>query len=191
MSARANLFQVVTFATDPLHGNPAFVLSGARDASDHVLTTACAMLRTDIVAVVGEASGGEAPLRFFTTEGPMPAPATRPWRPPISFFATAWRRQGRGPARSHFIWRTATAARRISRANASPSISRPCRERRVDRVAEMEAALGARPRETWVAPFGYVAIFDDPGVIAEMRPDMALVSGLRPQCGDRHRAGRC
>jgi hypothetical protein len=25
MSSRAHLFQVVTFATDPLHGNPAFV----------------------------------------------------------------------------------------------------------------------------------------------------------------------
>jgi predicted PhzF superfamily epimerase YddE/YHI9 len=47
MSARANLFQVVTFATDPLHGNPAYVLSGARGASDHVLATACAILRTD------------------------------------------------------------------------------------------------------------------------------------------------
>jgi predicted PhzF superfamily epimerase YddE/YHI9 len=42
----------------------------------------------------------------------------------------------------------------------------------------MEAALGARPLETWVAPFGYVAIFDDPAVIAGMRPNMALVSAF-------------
>ena len=34
------------------------------------LATVCAILRTDIVAVVGEPAGGDAPLRFFTTEGP-------------------------------------------------------------------------------------------------------------------------
>ena len=49
---------------------------------------------------------------------------------------------------------------------------------RVDRIAEMEAALGARPRETWVAPFGYVAIFDHPTVVAGLRPDLALVSAF-------------
>ena len=43
---------------------------------------------------------------------------------------------------------------------------------------DMAAALGARPRETWVAPFGYVAIFDDPAVIAEMRPDQGRVSAF-------------
>ena len=52
MPAQAQLFQVVTFARDPLHGNPAFVLSGAEDAPDHVLAMACAILRADVVAVV-------------------------------------------------------------------------------------------------------------------------------------------
>ena len=42
----------------------------------------------------------------------------------------------------------------------------------------METALGARPSETWVAPFGYVAIFDDPTVIAGLRPNLALVSAF-------------
>ncbi|HKF60119.1 MAG TPA: hypothetical protein VKB42_02085, partial [Dongiaceae bacterium] len=61
MPSRANLFQVVTFARDPLHGNPAFVLSGASEASDHALARACAVLRADVVAVVGERSGGDIP----------------------------------------------------------------------------------------------------------------------------------
>ena len=47
MASRANLFQVVTFATDPLHGNPAFVLSEARGVSDAALMAACTILRTD------------------------------------------------------------------------------------------------------------------------------------------------
>ena len=105
MSSHANLFQVVTFATDPLHGNPAFVLSGARDASDHVLATACAILRTDIVAVVGERLRRRHAFEILhDARARMPAPATRPWRPPISFFATAWPPARVPPrARSHFI----------------------------------------------------------------------------------------
>ena len=69
MPARANLFQVVTFAADPLQGNPAFVLSGAGAASDKALAQACAMLRTDVIAVVGEAKNGDAPLKFFRGGG--------------------------------------------------------------------------------------------------------------------------
>src|SRR5262249_49616406 len=47
---------------------------------------------------------------------------------------------------------------------------------RIDRIAEMQAALGAAPTESWVAPFGYVAIFDNPTVIANMLPDLARVA---------------
>src|SRR6266576_1540977 len=53
MPPSANLFQIVTFAADPLRGNPAFVLTGVGNASERQLTAACAMLRTDIIAVVG------------------------------------------------------------------------------------------------------------------------------------------
>ena len=60
MPMRANLFQVVTFAADPLRGNPAFVLSGVGEASDRTLMGACAMLRADVVAVVGERHGIES-----------------------------------------------------------------------------------------------------------------------------------
>ena len=69
MSPQANLFQVVTFATDPLHGNPAFVLSGARGLTDAALMAACTILRTDVVAVLDDAAGGITPLRFFTAKG--------------------------------------------------------------------------------------------------------------------------
>ena len=48
----------------------------------------------------------------------------------------------------------------------------------LDHIADMEAALGASPQETWDAPFGTVAIFDDPAVIADLRPDLARVSAF-------------
>jgi predicted PhzF superfamily epimerase YddE/YHI9 len=179
MSSRANFFQVVTFATDPRHGNPAFVLSGARDASDHALATACGILRADVVAVVGEPSGGDTPLRFFTTNGPHDGAG----------HATL--------AAAHTVLRDGSA---LGKAAASRSITfhlangdsraahlegdRICVDfptmpgSRLDRMADMEAALGARPLETWVAPFGYVAIFDDPAVVADMQPDLGRVSAF-------------
>ena len=176
---QVNLFQVVTFAADPLHGNPAFVLSGASDSSDRVLATACAMLRADVIAVVGETSGGDTPLRFFTSYGPHSGAG----------HATL--------AAAHIVLRDGSAS---SKGVASRSITfhlangdsraahvegdRICVDfptmpgSRVNRIAEMEAALGVRPLETWVAPFGYVAIFDDPAVIADMQPNLARVSAF-------------
>jgi hypothetical protein len=62
MSLRANLFQVVAFAADPLHGNSAFALTGVGEATERQLTTVCAMLRTDIIAVVGDGTDDAHPL---------------------------------------------------------------------------------------------------------------------------------
>ena len=70
MSLRANLFQVVAFAADPLHGNSAFALTGVGEATERQLTTVCAMLRTDIIAVVGDGTG-DGPPRFFTAAAPQ------------------------------------------------------------------------------------------------------------------------
>jgi len=179
MSSRANLYQVVTFATDPLHGNPAFVLSGAGDMSDHVLATACAVLRTDIVAVLGARSGGNAPLRFFTAEGPHPGAG----HATMAAAHVALRNglaTGEGALSPSITFHLANGDSRLAHVEGGHiSVDFPAMPgTRVDRVAEMAAALGARPAETWVAPFGYVAIFDDPAIIAEMRPDMGLVSSF-------------
>ena len=173
MPAKANLFQVVTFAADPLHGNPAFVLSGAGDASDKVLAQVCAMLRADVIAVVGEASGGDVPLKFLTKDGSHPGPGH-------STLAAA-----------HTVLRCNGAARAVTfhLPNGDKRLAHVEGERilvdfpvmpgaRVDRIAEMEAALGARPKETWVAPFGYVAIFDDASVVARLQPDLAKVAAF-------------
>jgi PhzF family phenazine biosynthesis protein len=179
MSSHAHLFQVVTFATDPRRGNPAFVLSGARDASDHVLATACAILRTDIVAVVGEPSGGDTPLRFFTTEGPH-AGAGHATLAAAHIVLRDGLAAGKGAAARSITFHLTNGDSRAAHLEGDRiCVDFPAMPgTRVDRIAEMEAALGARPLETWVAPFGYVAIFDDPAVIASMRPDMALVSAF-------------
>jgi PhzF family phenazine biosynthesis protein len=175
MSAKANLFQVVTFARDPLHGNPAFVLSGAGDAADDVLMTACSMLRADIVAVVGEPSGGSTPLKFFTPAGPHAGAGH-------STLAAAHTvlRNGKGTPPQSVTFHLPNGDSRVAHIEGDCiSIDFPAMPgTRVDRIAEMEAALGARPRETWVAPFGYMAMFEDAAVIAGLRPDLTRVSAF-------------
>src|SRR6185295_2681083 len=146
MSSRAQFFQVVTFAADPLHGNPAFVLADARNASDHVLATACAILRADVVAVVGEPSGGDTPLRFFTADGPHPGAG----HATLAAAHTVLRNGAVGPdaASRSVTFHQANGDRRAARVEGD----RICVDfptmpaSRVDRIAEMAAALGARPR---------------------------------------------
>ncbi len=177
--SQVNLFQVVTFAADALHGNPAFVLSGASEASDRVLATACAILRADVVAVVGETSRGDTPLRFFTSEGPHSG-AGHATLAAAHIVLRDGSAAGKGAASRSITFHLANGDSREAHVEGD----RICVDfptmpgSRVDRIAEMEAALGARPLETWIAPFGYVAIFDDPAAVADMRPDLARVSAF-------------
>ena len=73
MSLRANLFQVVAFAADPLHGNSAFALTGVGEATERQLTTVCAMLRTAIIAVVGDGTGDAHPSILHRSWSPQGA----------------------------------------------------------------------------------------------------------------------
>jgi predicted PhzF superfamily epimerase YddE/YHI9 len=172
MSARANLFQVVTFATDPLHGNPAFVLSGARGLSDAALMAACTILRTDVVAVLDDTADGITPLRFFTSSGAHGGAGH-------ATLAAAHIALHSGTTQHAIVLHTANGARAAQREGGRIAVEFPVMPGdRVDRADDVEAALGARPRETLIAPFGYVAVYDDPEVIAEMRPDLDRVAGF-------------
>jgi predicted PhzF superfamily epimerase YddE/YHI9 len=170
MHRGANLFQVVTFATDPLHGNPAFVLSGVRGIPDDALMAACTILRTDVVAVLDDAVGGMTPLRFFTAKGAHGGAGH-------ATLAAAHVALHQDAATRAIRFQTSNGDRAAQREGERIAVEFPVMPgSRVDRVADVEAALGARPKETWVAPFGYVAIYDDAKVIAEMRPDLDRVA---------------
>jgi predicted PhzF superfamily epimerase YddE/YHI9 len=179
MSSRASFSQVVTFATDPLHGNPAFVLSGAGGVSDRALATACAILRADVVAVVGEPSGGATPLRFFTMNGPH-AGAGHATLAAAHTVLRDGSALSKGTTSRAITFHLANGDRRAAHLEGDRiCVDFPAMPgSRVDRVVDMEAALGERPLETWVAPFGYVAIYDDATVIAEMQPDLARVAAF-------------
>ena len=176
MAAAAKVFEIVTFARDPLRGNPAFVLSDVRDASDGVLKAACAILRADVVAVVGVTSGGVTPVRFFTTSGPHAGAG----HATLAAAHTVLRGDGDGGAPDATVFSLPNGDWRAARVEGDRiAVDFPVMPgSRVDRVAEMTAALGAPPAETWVAPFGYVAVYDDAAPIAAMRPDLTRVAAF-------------
>lgn len=174
MTGEADLYQVVTFARDPLRGNPAFVLSGVRDASDAALEAACTILKADVVAVLGESAGDVTPVRFFTAGG------THPGAGHSTLAAAHAALRVRRTAQPATVFRFPNGDRREARIEGERIVvDFPAMPgTRVDRIAELEAALGARPSESWVAPFGYIAVFEDAASIAAMRPDLAKVAGF-------------
>jgi predicted PhzF superfamily epimerase YddE/YHI9 len=180
MESEADLYQIVTFARDPLRGNPAFVLGDVRGASDAALAAACAILRADVVAVLGETSAGVTPLRFFTTGGPHAGAG----HATLAAAHAVLRGNGGGAdgaGASHAtVFLLPNGDRRAARVEGDRiAVDFPVMPgSRVDRVAEMTAALGAPPAETFVAPFGYVAVYDDAAPIAAMRPDLGRVAAF-------------
>jgi predicted PhzF superfamily epimerase YddE/YHI9 len=137
------------------------------------LATVCDFLHADVLAVVGDPQGGVTPLRFFTATGPHAGP-----RHSTLTAAHIALCDCEGPPadgkEGAITFRLPNGDRRAARLDGSRIyVEFPAMPaRRVDRITEMEAALRARPLETWVAPFGYVAIFDGQDVIARMHPDL-------------------
>ena len=170
---QARLFRVVTFSSDPLGGNPAFVLAEADDASNETLAATCAMLGADIIAVVGTQANGEIPLKFFTPAGTHPGAGH-------ATLAAAQVVLRDGAGKPDCIFRQVNGEIRPARVEDSriaidfpvmPGVA-------VDRIGEAAAALGTTPSETLVAPFGYVAVFEDAAKVAGLRPDLTRVSAF-------------
>ena len=175
MTMQARLFRVVTFSADPERGNPAFVLTDADGASDRTLTAACAMLGADIIAVAGAEAGGEVPLKFFTQAGPHPGAGHATLAAAHVVLHGGFKGSNN---KAGCVFRQVNGEIRPARMDGSriavdfpamPGVS-------VDRTGELAAALGASPDEALVAPFGYVAVFEDAASVAALQPDLALLS---------------
>jgi predicted PhzF superfamily epimerase YddE/YHI9 len=177
MAVKARLCRVVTFSADPEHGNPAFVLTGTGCASDHALAGSCAMLGADIIAVAGTMTHGEIPLKFFTPAGPHPGAG----HATLAAAHVVLRGGFDAPEiMNGCIFRQANGEARPARVEGSRvAIDFPVMPGSpLDRTADLAAALGANPRQSLVAPFGYVAVFDDAASVAALQPDLARVSAL-------------
>ncbi|CAN5185167.1 PhzF family phenazine biosynthesis protein [soil metagenome] len=169
---KADLYQVVTFATDPFRGNPAYVVVDGSLLPDTTLAAVCGLLRTEIIAVIDDAGRKEPALRIFTSAGPHAGAGhaslaaahvvlDRGARPDVAFKLSngeerrAWREDGRIALRFPAMPMTSAL--------------------RNDEIAD---ALGARPAETWISDFALIACYDTEETVAALAPDMERVSSL-------------
>jgi PhzF family phenazine biosynthesis protein len=171
---RAKIHQVVTFASEPFRGNPAFVLSLDRGAPDPTLQKVAEQLREDVLASLQPAGKGRARLLFHTSSG---------------------RHSGAGHAMhaaAHVALRSDGGSNRravlttpdgteciVTEEGSRIAVPWPImRWSAVEMVDALTMALGAKVREALVAPFGYVAILDDPADVAALQPDMDALGHL-------------
>jgi PhzF family phenazine biosynthesis protein len=171
---QARVHQVVTFASAPFRGNPAFVLSLPRAAPDSMLAAVAAELHEGVLAATWPAEGGRTALRFFTPDGPHAGAG----HATLAAAHVVLARQAADAGTVAFLLADGTeriAARDGDRIAVPwplmPGIA-------VERRADLGRALGREPAETLVAPFGYVAVYGDPAEVQDLRPDMAALAGF-------------
>jgi predicted PhzF superfamily epimerase YddE/YHI9 len=171
---QARVHQVVTFASEPFRGNPAFVLSLPQAAPDAVLSAVAAELRESVLAALWPVDGGRMALRFFTPKGPHGGAG----HATLAAAHVELARRAAGDDSVAFVLADGTqrtAARDGDRiAVPWPLMPGAAIERRED----LGAALGRDPVETLVAPFGYVAVYGDSAEVQALRPDMAAIAGF-------------
>ncbi len=171
---RAEVHQVVTFATEPFRGNPAFVLSLEHQLSDGVLQQIAAQLNESVLASLRPIDDARAELRFHTPTGPHSGAGH-------AMMAAAHVALARAPGRrGTMVLALADRSECVVTGDGSRiSVPWPVMPASpVDMVDILSAALGAGAVESFDAPFGYVAIYDDPASVAALDPDMDSIAGL-------------
>ncbi len=173
---RAGVHQVVTFATEPFRGNPAFVLSLESDVPDSVLQQAAAQLNESVLASLRPLGKGRTKLLFHSPSG-------RHGGAGHAMMAAAHVALGHGSGSGSggsVTFVLADASECVVSADG-PHIAVPwpvMPASAVNKAGILSEALGATPVAAMDAPFGYVAVFDDARSIAAMSPNMEAVSRL-------------
>lgn len=171
---QVKLHQVVTFARHIFHGNPAYVVT-ATEAPQNMAALMIGvsdLIGADVMALIVQPEADEPELSFYTPESPHPG-------------------AGHATAAAAYIGLSDTNRNAVAfrlpngdrrHAMRSPhgiAVEWPVMPyEQTPRALDVARALNASPRETYVAPFGYVTIFDDEPSIAALEPDLAQVAAL-------------
>jgi len=171
---QARVHQVVTFASEPFRGNPAFVLSLPRAAPDAMLSAVAAELREGVLAALWPGEDGRAALRFFAPEGPHAGAG----HATLAAAHVELARRAADGATVAFVLADGTE-RTAARDGDRIAVPWPLMPGvAVDRRRDLGVALGREPVETLVAPFGYVAVYGDPAEVQALVPDMVALTGF-------------
>ena len=171
---QVKLHQVVTFARHIFHGNPAYVVTATEAPPDTtaIMTGVSDLIGADVMALIVRPEVEEPELNFYTPENPHPG-------------------AGHATAAAAYIGLSDTKRNAVAfklpngdrrHAKRSPhgiAVEWPVMAyEQTPRAKDVARALKATPRETYVAPFGYVAIFDTEAAIAELEPDLVQIAAL-------------
>ena len=165
--------QIVTFATDPFCGNPAFVVTLNEPLPDAPLHQLCKHLNESMIAVLASETDGLG-LRFVTPTGFHSGAGH-------ATHAAAWvALKTLRPGATSLDLRLQSGGSRAIRAEGDLiSVDWPAMPySSADMLASLEDALGIRPRETFTSAFGAIAIFDRSETIARLTPDLGKIAKL-------------
>lgn len=171
---RAGIHQVVTFATEPFRGNPAFVVSLEQDVPDLVLQHLAAQLREDVLASLLPIGKERARLLFHTSSGRHSGAGH------AMMAAAHVALRGDGNAHQTAVLTLAGGSECVVTEEgtriAVPWPVMPASA--VDMAGTLSEALRGAVAKSLSAPFGYVAIFDDPASVEALDPDLDAIARL-------------
>lgn len=169
---QVRLHQVVTFARHIFHGNPAYVVTADEPPSDAAMIGVSALVDADVMAVILRPESEEPSLSFFTPEATHPGAGH-------ATAAAAYVGLS-GAKRNAVAFKLPNGDHRHAhRTSHGISVRWPVMPyEQTPRARDVARALRASPRETFVAPFGYVTIFENEQAIAALEPDLAQVAAL-------------
>ena len=165
--------QIVTFATDPFRGNPAFVVTLSAPIPTQMLHQLCKHLNETMLAVLAPEDDGFG-LRFVTPTGFHTGAGH-------ATHAAAWvALKTLRPEEASLDLHLQSGGRRSIRAEGDLiSVDWPAMPySSADMLAPLQDALGIRPLETFSSSFGAIAIFDHSETIAGLTPDLGKIAKL-------------
>jgi PhzF family phenazine biosynthesis protein len=166
------LQQVVTFASAPFRGNPAFVLTLDRPRRLALLQELCRELRDYVLAVLS-VNGDDVNLRFVTPKGTHGGPGH-------ATHAAAYVALHRLRPGSSLDLRIENGGRRRVRIeDGRVAVDWPLMALRpIDRIAELGHSLGRTPVATFDSSFGLIAVFNEAEEVGALAPDFAQMTKL-------------
>jgi PhzF family phenazine biosynthesis protein len=171
---RTSIYQIDAFAAEKFGGNPAAVMP--LDAFPDDVTMQAIARENNLAETAFVVRNGDGwNLRWFTpgTEVPLCGHAT---------LATAWVVSERlEPGRTEMAFHKKSGRLDVRRQGNRFVMNFPCRNAKaIEPLADLQAALGARPAEVLKDEYNFLAVFESAATVRSLEPDMKAIARLAP-----------